>query len=155
MYKKKKKKNNNNGNNNMNDTSAKPAQRRYFSSTTHNCLGLRLLSATCKPYAVLSGHCNYYTCTCITTLTHMTIIICGAREYATAECTVLDLGLPHQYSAAQHTYPWYHLGLHTQDYPEQLRFPLNEIHQPQLLRVNPTSKQAANGQGLGNKTCTL
>ena len=54
---------NNNNNNNMNDTSAKPAQRRSFSSTTHNCLGLRLLSAiirTCKPYAVLSGHCNYY-----------------------------------------------------------------------------------------------
>ena len=56
--------------------------------------------------------------------------VCNCRVYS------LDLVLPHQYSAAQHTYPWYHLGLHTQDYPEQLWFPLNEIHQPQLLSIN-------------------
>ena len=34
-------------------------------------------------------------------------------------------------------------GLYTQDYPEQLWFPLNEIHQPQLRRVNPNSKPSS------------
>ena len=43
------------------------------------------------------------------------------------------------------------LGLYTQDYSEQLSFPLNEIHQPQLLRVNQTQfpTKAADGQGRG------
>ena len=43
-------------------------------------------------------------------------------------------------SAVQHTHLWYHGFIYTRDYSEQLWFPLNEIHQPQL-RVNQGKPQ--------------
>ena len=40
-------------------------------------------------------------------------------------------------------------GLYTRDYSEQLWFPLNEIHQPQLLRVNQGKPQLQIKQLMG------
>ena len=44
-------------------------------------------------------------------------------------------------------------GLYTRDYSEQLWFPLNQIHQPQLLRVNQGKPQLQIKQLMYKYTC--
>ena len=52
--------------------------------------------------------------------------VCNCRQYC------FDLVGSHQCNTAYIGT----MGIYTRDYPEQLWFPLNEIHQSQLLRVN-------------------
>ena len=62
---------------------------------------------------------------------YMTLIIMWCQKVCNCRQYCFDL-VRSQYSI--HTFGT--TGLYTRDYSEQLWFPLNEIHQPQLLRVN-------------------
>ena len=55
----------------------------------------------------------------------------------------------HHMTLIIHVVPKSTTGLYTRDYSEQLWFPLNEIHQPQLLRVNQGKPQLQIKQLMG------
>ena len=70
--------------------------------------------------------------------------VCNYRQYTASAW----LGL---ISAVYIAYiPW----VYTQGYPEQLWFPLNDIHQPQPLRVNMGKPQPQTKRLMGSSACT-